>query len=1080
MRSTRKFRLSLLAMLSLSTLLHAADTTGSIAGVIKDQTGAVAPGIAVTATNTGTDAVFHATTDDTGSYFVRGLTVGAYRLSIEPKGFKKFVANDIHVQVNETARVDIALQVGDVAQTVDVSGAVETVDTQSITLKTVVDQQRIENLPLNGRNPVQLMQLVAGVEYDPQNSNVTSGTTYPGVYPVSVNGGRANTTNYILDGAQNNDHYSNAPNPMPDPDALQEFSVQTNTFSAEFGRNVGGIVNAVTRSGTNDFHGSAFEYIRNNDLNATNFFAPLNPDGSKQDDGLKRNQFGATIGGPVLIPKIYNGKNRTFFFFSYQGTRTRVRPSTTEQVVPTNEQRVGNFSALGSPIFDPFNNGVPYPNNQIPASEINPVTRASLDTFIPAPAPGQDTISYGIPNNLNDDQYLVRIDHDFTDKNRFMARFFTSKAIQPGYLAPNDYFATLPGAVWQNTSVMANDAYTISPNLVNQVLFSYNRTNNVNTPVYPPKGVAALGSNYYNDSMPEIYYSVDGYFLLDTNDTNTFLREEYEFGDTVRWTKGKHTVSIGVDYGHGLGNIVNNYRANGYFTFDSAAPFTGNALSDFLIGKFYNLEQGVGEYKDTRFNIFSLFVQDSFRVTPRLTLDLGLRWDPFFPYTDLDGKIAAYRPGQQSQVYPNAPEGILFAGDPGLPPGGYSRAWEDLGPRVGFALDVFGNGSTALRGGYGIYYDHPNTISTNSQADQAPFGTVVNISGNSANSLSNPYAGTTDPFPASTNPPHNVQFVLPDVAYMFTSGMRNAQLQSWNLTLERKLPGEFVVRAAYAGSKGTYLPSLVEGDAAVYSPGVTTATTDQRRPLYPNFGSITLVEANGNSSYNALQLTLQRRFLHGFTLLANYTFSKSIDSTSQNKQTSQTATDPYDLNFDRGVSDFNQPQVFSFSGLWQLPIHASNHMAQALIGGWQLSSIVSLHSGEPFSVYSNVDNSFSGIGNDRADLIGNPYLSGGRSRGEQLAEWLNPAAFSENTPGTFGDTGRNMFTGPGFASTDIALEKEFHPVERLAIQFRAEAFNAFNRPNLMNPNNNLLSPTFMVISSAFDPRILQGAIRLKW
>src|ERR1700734_3916189 len=264
---------------------------------------------------------------------------------------------------------------------------------------------------------------------------------------------------------------------------------------------------------------------------------------------------------------------------------------------------------------------------------------------------------------------------------------------------------------------MLNDAYTISPNLVNQVLFSYNRTNNVNTPIYPPKGVAALGSNYYNDSMPEIYYSVDGYFLLDTNDTNTFLREEYEFGDTVRWTKGKHTVSIGVDYGHGLGNIVNNYRANGYFTFDSAAPFTGNALSDFLIGKFYNLEQGVGEYKDTRFNIFSLFVQDSFRVTPRLTLDLGLRWDPFFPYTDKNGKLAAYRPGEQSQVYPNAPEGILFAGDPGLPPGGYSRAWEDLGPRVGFALDVFGNGSTALRGGYGIYYDHPNTISTNSQAD---------------------------------------------------------------------------------------------------------------------------------------------------------------------------------------------------------------------------------------------------------------------------------------------------------------------------------------------------------------------------
>ena len=274
---------------------------------------------------------------------------------------------------------------------------------------------------------------------------------------------------------------------------------------------------------------------------------------AKQGDGLKRNQFGATLGGPVLIPKIYNGKDKTFFFFSYQGTRTRQAPSTAEQPVPTNEQRAGDFSALGHPILDPFNSGVPYPNNKIPQSEFSPITSAVLNSYIPAPAAGQSTINYALPNNLDDDQYMVRVDHDFTSKNRFMARFYTSEANQPGFLAPGDYFASLPGAIWRNTTVVGSDTQTISPTVINTVLFSFNRTNNTNTPIYPPKGLAALGANMYNDKTPEIYLQVNGYFLLDTNDTNTFFRQELQFNDTLRWTKGKHQITIGGEYGHGLG-----------------------------------------------------------------------------------------------------------------------------------------------------------------------------------------------------------------------------------------------------------------------------------------------------------------------------------------------------------------------------------------------------------------------------------------------------------------------------------------------------------------------------------------------
>ncbi len=1059
--------------------LVAADVTGAIDGIVKDPSGAVAPGVGVTATNTGTNAVFRSKTDSAGIYSLRGLPAGLYQLGTEPKGFKKYVAKDLRVQVNETLRVDVALQVGDVAQTVEVSGAAQTVDTESITLKSVVDEQRIESLPLNGRNPTQLMQLVAGVQSDVLNSNVTSGTTYPGVTPVSVNGGRANTTNYILDGAQNNDHYSNAPNPMPNPDALQEFSVQTNAFSAEFGRNVGGIVNAVTRSGTNQLHGSAFEYVRNNALNEPNYFAPANPDGSKQDDGLKRNQYGATVGGPVMLPKIYDGRNRTFFFFSYQGTTIRQSPSKVQQQVPTNEQRAGDFSALGRPITDPFNGGSPYPNNKIPSSEFSPVSTAILNSYIPAPAAGQSTISYALPNNLDDDQFLVRVDQDITSKNRLSGRFFTSKANQQAFLAAGNYFSSQPGSGWRNTSVSGTDTHTISPTIVNTALFSYNRTYNLNQPILPSKGFADLGAQMYNDKTPEIYLQVNGYFLLDTNDTNSFLREEFQVNDTVRWTKGPHQLSMGGEYGHGLGDINNDYRANGYFSFDGSAPFTSDALADFTVGKFYNLTQGVGEYKNTRFNIFSAFAQDSYRVTRRLTLDLGFRWDPFFPYTDLHGKMATYHPGAQSSRYVNAPPGILYAGDPGLPPGVFPRQWTNFGPRVGLAWDVFGDGKTAVRAGYGIYYDHPNTISTNAQANQAPFGTVVNVNGNASNSLSNPYAGGTNPFPSSVTPPKDVPFLLPDVAYMATAGLRNAQLQSWNLTVERQLLGNIIARIAYAASKGSRLASLREGNAGVYIAG-SSLTTDQRRPLYPNFGQMTLVEPGDNSSYHSLQLNLERRFMNRFTVLANYTWSKSIDTGSYNKQTGQTVTNPYTRSFDRGLSDFNHAHLFNLSGLWDLPIKPVSRLAETLIGGWQLSGIVSLHSGQPFPLYSDVDNANSGIGSDRPDLIGNPYLSGGRSLEARIQKWLNPAAFAVNTLGTFGNVGRNVFIGPGYASTDLALQKDFKVIERASIQFRAEAFNAFNRANLQNPTGDLLSGNFMVINSAFDPRILQFAVRVKW
>ncbi|HET8548687.1 MAG TPA: carboxypeptidase regulatory-like domain-containing protein [Bryobacteraceae bacterium] len=1066
-----------LILIAAAVTAHAQDINGNVTGVVTDQSGAVVPNASVTAVHTGTNARFSTRTDSGGLYTLRSIPVGVYDLMAEAAGFTKYEGKGIRLQVNETARVDVSLKIGAAAETVTVSAEAVTVDTTTSTLKAVVDQKRIEELPLNGRNPTQLMRLVVGTVTDAR-ADVTSGTTYPGVVPVSVNGSRANATNYVLDGAQNNDHYSNAPNPMPNPDALQEFSVQTNNFSAEFGRQSGGVVNAVTKSGSNDLHGSAFEFVRNKALNAKPFFAPV-VSGRKSDDGLKRNQFGATVGGPVWLPRLYNGRDKSFFFFSYQGTLERRTPNEVNRVVPTAAQRRGDFSALGRQLRDPVRGGF-YPNNQIPESDLSPIAQSVLK-FVPLPASG-NRISFAAPSNYDDHQFLVRIDQRITSANQLTGRFWNSRAETPAFLNPRNYLENTVGRTWLNRSTSLTDTHVFSPNFANQALFSFNRTDGNNIPIYPENAIADLGSKYYNDKMPQWHVTVVGYFdTLNTGDTNRFLRDEYQFIDTVRWTHGRHQLTLGGDYGRGIGDVVNNFRANGQWNFNgSSAPFTGDSLADFLIGRFNTLTQGIGEYKMTRFHRLSLFAQDAFRMTRRFTLDFGVRWEPFFPFTDVDGKLAVWRPGERSKRYVNAPAGVLYPADPGIPDGGVSPTWSNFGPRLGFAWDIFGDGRTSLRGGYGVFFDQLNTIATNNQANQAPFGTVVTTFGSLSNSFADPYAGTTNPFPASTTPPSTVAFPRFSSQTVYAPDYRNPYVQSWNLTLEREVAFGFVARASYAASKGTHLGVMRELNAALYSPGATTGTTNDRRPYAPALGSTSILEPAGNSIFHALQLTAERRFANGFSILANYQFSKAIDDSSNSKATGQSRTNPNNQRFDRGPADFDRTHVFNFSALWELPSPAATRVLRTITGGWSLNGIATMWSGYPFSVASGADNARTGTGGQRAELRGNPYLPDSRSRGEKIGEWLSRAAFAPNTLGTFGTLGRNVFRGPGYASVDLGLFKRFAITERVAATFRFEAFNAFNRVNLAGPNTTLNNANFMRTNSALDNRILQLALRTTW
>jgi hypothetical protein len=1071
-------RLAAVAFLYLfsSGISLAQNVTGSIAGVVRDPSGSVVPAIHVVAINEGTGARFRTTSDADGQYTIRAVPIGVYSLNAEAQGFKRFETGGVRLQVNEVARVDITLAIGATTETVTVSTEVVTVDTTTAVLKTVVDQKRIEELPLNGRNPTQLVRLIVGTATD-WRADTTSGTTYPGVRGgVSVNGSRANAVNYILDGAQNNDHYSNAPNPMPNPDALNEFSVQTNNFSAEFGRQSGGIVNAVTKSGTNEFHGSGFWFIRNQAVNAANFFSPI-VNGVKRQDGLKRNQFGATLGGPVRFPKLYDGRDKTFFFFSYQGTLERRTPNQVGITVPTEAQRRGDFSALGRPIIDPATRQ-PYPGNQIPAGQLSPISLAIL-AKVPTPTVGNQTFT-AAPNNFDDDQVLVRIDHQITANNRITGRYWDSYAETPAFLNPSNYLEVTVGRTWLNRSTSITDTHAFGGNLTNQLFFSFNRTDGNNVPTLPDRSLAALGSRYYNDDKPQWHVTVTGYFgTLNTGDTNRFLRDEYQFGDTVRWTKGRHQLTFGGEYGYGIGDVVNNFTANGQWNFNAQAGYTGDALADFLIGRFNTLRQGIGEYRRNRFHRLGLFAQDSWKVHRRFNLDLGMRFEPFFPYRELDGKVAAWRPGQRSTRYINAPAGVVFPGDAGVPDGGFDVAMGNFGPRLGFAWDLFGDGRTSVRGGYGVFFDMPNTITMNNQSNQAPFGTQVTINGNALNSFADPWAGTTNPFPGTTTPAGNVAFPSFANQEVFAPDFRNGYVQSWNLTIEREVALGFVGRASYAASKGTRLLVKREINAAVFTPGATTATTNQRRPLQPA-GSIALYEPVSNSTFHALQLTAERRFSRGFSILANYQFSKAIDDSSAVKGTSITRTNPFNQGFDKGPADFDKRHVTNISGLWEMPVRFQGRLANSLLGGWSLNGIASMWSGYPFTVGSGVDNARTGTGSQRADLIGDPYLPEGRTRAQVIGEWLSRAAFRPGgaTLGTFGNLGRNRFRGPGYATVDLGLFKRFALTETVAATLRFEAFNVFNRVNLQGPAAAQNSANFMRTTGAEDPRILQFALRV--
>lgn len=1051
-------------------------TTASLGGTIADASGATVPEARVEVRNLDTGLTLSTMTDAMGGYLFSRLPVGPYELTVAKEGFATYVQPRIVLSVDQAATQNVTLAVGQVSERVTVQAEVELVTTRTATAGQLVSQRAIIDLPLQGRRPERLLYLAAGtVDLGRNACRICGhGGVYPGEETPGVNGGGffEGQVNFQLDATSHNDTYLNTGLPFPNPDAIQEFNLQSSNYTAEYGNSSGGVVNIVTKSGTNEIHGALFEFLRNGSMNARQFFAP-------EQDKLKRNQFGGSLGGPIL-------KDRLFYYGTYQGTRVRNQPAGRIQFVPTAEQRNGDFSSLSRPLVDPVTQH-PLPNNRIPASRISSVSNYFLK-WIPLPnGPGGQLTFSGTPIMQTENQFMTKLDY-LRGRHQIAGRYYFTDYDQPAVIPTDNILAaaTTGNAVrLQNISI--NHNFTVSPTLLLNSTFGLNRQRGGSSSSAPfsfrDAGVAIEGPETSSlKAPPELIVSVTGGFSISTNHLGDFDRGDFTIREVVTKTKGRHELRIGGEAIRISNHITNTFQMAGNFQFNG--QLSGNGLADFMFGRTSQFRQGGGEFKWLKGTRWGFFVQDNWRATQRLTLNLGVRWDPYIPYYDREGRVVCFQPNttERSQRYPNAPLGLLYGGkdhDPGCPQGGSENNWWNIGPRIGFAYRLTQDGKTSLRGGIGDYYTAISSHWMNPFTNTAPFAGAFTLTGVD---FADPYgsAGMANPFPANFGPDvpgSDFKFSpINDVQGYLVPDFRSQRTTTWSLRLERQFGQDWVIGIGYVANKGTHLLFSDHENPAVYIPGASTVANTQARRVYPNFGRVLRYQSGGNSRYQSAQLNVEKRFSRGFSLLGNYTFSKTIDDLS--------ATNPFNRRFERALSGDDIPHNFKLSGIYELPKAAlKNKLAGHILNGWQLTGIVVWQSGFPFTVSSGRDNSFSGVGSDRADYLGGKaQLSADRPHGEQILQWFDTSLFAVNAIGTFGNAGRNILRGPKYFNTDFGLLKNFGITEQIRLRLRVEFFNFFNNVNFRLPNANVSSSQFGRITEVVNDsqRIVQVGLKIEF
>ena len=1173
---------------------------GSITGRVMDPGGGAVSGAQVAAMQEGTGFSRSAVTDTDGLYVIPSLQPASYTLTVEAKGFSTAKQTGLTLLADQTLTVNIGLTLGSTSETVTVVGNAVQVDTSTSTLKQVIEEQRIAELPLNGRNAAQLTLLVAGAVNSPNGGADQGATkTFPGAVTFSANGSRQNTISYQLDGGNYVDEYTNVNQPFPFPDALLEFSVQTTNYSAEYGSNAGGVVNVITKSGANHFHGDAFEFNRNPAFNAQNFFAtPTTP------DRIKRNQFGGTIGGPI-------SKDKTFFFGGYQRTAFRNLVLGSQRVVGQTD--ITNFlspktaacSACGAPTTAATGPAGVIDPAVATMLGVDPNTGAALSSpkFSLAgsiPAGSNPIVPFSRPDIENFDSAMGRVDHSFRQSDKLTGRYEFDRFTKAPVFNPLQLIS-YSDATFAITAqnFLAHETHLFSPRVVNDFRFSYSREVSHRGPGSNAVDVSAFGVSIPFQPKPAAIQGVgvQGGFSFGDNPPAFFTRNNYTWADDVSWEHGKHDFHFGGSFERSAVDLNNLFNQPGIFgfgtqdnylfggaSFATYQLFLDGILSDGAsVGNGFALQQGAGEFKNNRANFVGIYVQDNYRISRRLTLNLGLRYEPAFPWSDTGDRwaqvnLAAMAAGTRSRVYPNAPPGVFFSAqngipsDPGMPKNALNTNWKGAAPRIGFAYDVFGDGKTSLRGGAGIFYDtRVMGMLSNRFVDEWPFSPqfILSTAGSSAptaasapGSFSDPlctkpgtqtafkcsgaqaanYPAFPSPFPAPTSFAYIPPFNEIAVSYDPSGDYHVPTTYEWNLTMERQLPANTLIRVAYVGSRSLHLleteyynPSSPGGIAgcpkSMGSPGKAgtglancTVFLGSGGAFQTNTFSSTVQAdiTDINANYHALQASVEKRMAHGFTFLANYTYSKSLDdlpfgegvSGFDNGYSPLPFNDPNRHKFDYGPSGFDHTHLFTGSYVWHSPgLRSSSTLVRYLLGDYEIGGIVSAASGRPVTVLQGTELSSTGIGQDRGTFVPgvDPY-SANSCAGvtAKCVSWLNPGAFSSTAAlkancatfgpacalPTFGNVGKNALRLPKTSDWDVQVSKYFSLTERWKLQLRVEYFNVLNHPNFAPEsistgavngtdqisafdklNNNNAFGTFRA-GQAADPRVAQLAAKV--